>query len=66
MSAAQLPASAFCSQVTSEAGAQEQGPGRKMDTARHALQLPASAGGPGGQVRHPAGHQRAGGGLLSA
>ncbi|XP_074190257.1 THAP domain-containing protein 3 isoform X3 [Rhinolophus sinicus] len=37
-------------QVISEAGAQEQGPGRKMDTALQALQLPASAGGPGGQV----------------
>nr|XP_019602313.1 PREDICTED: THAP domain-containing protein 3 [Rhinolophus sinicus] len=36
--------------VISEAGAQEQGPGRKMDTALQALQLPASAGGPGGQV----------------
>lgn len=66
MSAAQLPASAFCSQVISEAGAQEQGPGRKMDTALQALQLPASARGPGGQVRCLAGHQRARGGLLSA
>ncbi|KAM5270571.1 THAP domain-containing protein 3 isoform 2-T2 [Hipposideros larvatus] len=37
-------------QVSLEAGAQEHGPWRQADSALPALQLPASAGGPGGQV----------------
>ncbi|XP_019515938.1 PREDICTED: THAP domain-containing protein 3 [Hipposideros armiger] len=36
--------------VALEAGAQEHGPWRQADSALPALQLPASAGGPGGQV----------------